>query len=54
MLGEAAGTAAAIAAKDAVPPRILDIKKLQRALLNNNVYLGNEDRLKQLSLEQGE
>ena len=38
--GEAAGTAAALAAKAGVRPRDLDVKLLQRTLEKNNVYLG--------------
>ena len=38
--GEAAGTAAALAAKKGVSPRGLDVKDLQRALAAANVWLG--------------
>ena len=38
--GEAAGTAAALAAKAGIRPRDLDVKLLQRTLEKNNVYLG--------------
>ena len=38
--GEAAGTAAALAAKAGVRPRDLDVKLLRRTLEKNNVYLG--------------
>ena len=38
--GEAAGTAAALAAKAGVSPRDLDVRILQRTLEKNNVYLG--------------
>ena len=38
--GEAAGTAAALAAKAGVAPRNLDVKVLQRTLESHNVYLG--------------
>jgi len=39
VMGEAAGTAAAIAAKDGVTPRMIDIKKLQANLKEHNVIL---------------
>jgi len=38
-MGQAAGTAAAIAVKDAISPRNVDIKKLQRQLIKNNAVL---------------
>ena len=40
MTGEAAGTAAALAAKAGIRPRDLDVKLLQRTLESHNVYLG--------------
>ena len=40
MTGEAAGTAAALAAKAGITPRDLDVKLLQRTLESHNVYLG--------------
>jgi hypothetical protein len=49
-MGEAAGTAAALAVKDGVSPRQLDVKKLQRKLLEAGFYLGDEARLKELGL----
>lgn len=49
-MGEAAGTAAALAVKDGVSPRQLDVKKLQRKLLEAGFYLGDETRLKELGL----
>jgi hypothetical protein len=43
-MGEAAGTAAAIALKDGVKPRKADIKKVQKKLLEQGVWLPNEVR----------
>lgn len=39
-MGEAAGTAAAIAAEHRLPPRNVDISTLQGALIRNGAYLG--------------
>jgi hypothetical protein len=39
-MGEAAGTAAALAARAGVAPRALDVPALQRALLDRSAYLG--------------
>ncbi len=39
-LGEAAGTAARIALEDGVLPSAVDVKKVQKALLDNGAYLG--------------
>lgn len=39
-LGEAAGTAARIALEDGVLPSEVDVRKLQKALLENGAYLG--------------
>ena len=39
VLGEAAGTAAALAVNADVQPRAVDIKKLQKTLKNQGVYL---------------
>jgi hypothetical protein len=41
-MGEAAGTAAAIALKDAVQPRKVNIRKLQKKLLEQGVWLPKE------------
>jgi ribulose 1,5-bisphosphate synthetase/thiazole synthase len=49
-LGEVAGLAAAIAVKDGVTPRRLDVRKLQRATLAAGYFLGDEKRLKGLGL----
>ena len=51
ILGQATGTAAALAAKDGVTPRNLDIKRLQKALLQQGLYLGDERRLVELGLK---
>ena len=50
LLGQAAGTATALAAKTATLPREVNIKELQRTLLKQDVYLGDEDRLRELGL----
>lgn len=50
VIGEAAGTAAAVAVKTGVPPRALDIRALQRALLAQGVNLGDPARLQALGL----
>ena len=50
VLGEATGTAAALAAKNGVGPRDLDRRELQRTLLSAGFYLGDIERLKQLGL----
>ena len=49
--GEAAGTAAALAAKDGVAPRDLDVKKLQRQLIKQGLPLGDKERLAELELQ---
>jgi len=49
-LGEAAGLAAALAVKDGVQPRDIDVKKLQRAMLAGGYRLGDQARLKELGL----
>ena len=49
-LGEAAGVAAAMAVQDGVTPRNVNIKKLQRHLLSQGFYLGDEARLAELGL----
>ena len=50
ILGQAAGAAAALAARQGTSPRNLDIRSLQRALLKQGVNLGPEWRLEQLGL----
>ena len=47
---QAAGTAAAMAAADGVPPRALDIRKLQCDLLAEGFPFGDEARMKELRL----
>jgi len=49
-LGQAAGVAAALSAKQGNTPHTLDIRTLQRTLLDQGVYLGSEDRLRELGL----
>jgi len=39
-MGEAVGTAAAMASTSRVPPKELDVKDLQQTLLRNGAYLG--------------
>jgi len=47
-LGQATGVAAALAAENDVTPKTLDIKILQKALVSQGLYLGDEARLKEL------
>jgi hypothetical protein len=49
-VGQAAGVAAALSAKQGNTPRALDIRTLQRTLLEQGVYLGSDDRLRELGL----
>ena len=49
-LGEAAGAAAALAVQDGVAPRHLDVRRLQRHLLQQGFWLGEPARLVQLGL----
>jgi hypothetical protein len=49
-MGEAGGTAAAIASRSGVHPRDIDVKQLQRALLDGGYHLGDDDRLSELGL----
>jgi len=49
-LGEAGGTAAAMSVRKGVAPRNLDIKALQRGLLEQGAYLGDEKMLKKRGL----
>lgn len=53
-LGQAAGTAAALAARDNILVRDIDIQKLQSTLVAQNVYLGNSERLKELGMTTAE
>ena len=50
VLGQATGTAAALAVEENVAPRNVDVKTLQRNLLKEGFYLGDETRLKALGL----
>jgi hypothetical protein len=51
-LGQAAGIAGALAVQNGVTVRELDIQRLQRGLLEQDVYLGDEQRLRELGLIQ--
>ena len=50
VLGECAGTAAALAVKNKVTPRALKVKTLQKALLDAGIYVGSRERLEELGL----
>jgi hypothetical protein len=50
ILGQAAGTAAALATTKGISLSRLDIQSLQTSLVKQNVYLGDEDRLGELRL----
>ena len=51
LMGQAAGVAAALAAKRNVLPRKLDVKELQSVLYNKyQVPLGDRERLRELRL----
>jgi hypothetical protein len=50
VMGQAGGVAAALSARSGQKIPDLDIKNLQTALLNQDVYLGDSDRLKELDL----
>jgi hypothetical protein len=52
VLGQAVGTAAAIAALDSVTPKTVDIKKVQKRLVAEGIYLGDEERLKELGIRR--
>jgi hypothetical protein len=49
-MGEVGGIAAAMAVKQGVAPRKLDVKALQRTLLKQGYYLGDAQRLAALGL----
>jgi len=49
-IAQAGGTAAAMAAKQEINPRDIDVKQLQKKLLAAGYYLGDEKRLKELNL----
>jgi len=50
LLGQAAGVAAATSIKEGKSLRRLDVKELQTSLLKQDVYLGDEERLRELGL----
>ena len=50
VLGQATGTAAALAVQEHVIPRNVEVKALQRSLLKEGFYLGDETRLRELGL----
>jgi hypothetical protein len=50
MLGEAAGVAAALGAKQGVSPHAVPIVDIQRQLVAQGAYLGEPDRLKELGI----
>ena len=51
LMGQAAGVAAALAAKSGVTVRNIDVKELQRVLFHHyHTYMGEHDRLKELGL----
>jgi len=50
VVGQAAGAAAALAAQQGRTPRALDVRSLQRTLVDQGVDLGDRDRLAQLGL----
>lgn len=51
VLGQAAGAAAALSAQRDSSPRKLDIRAVQKELLTQGAYLGEEERLRELGLE---
>ena len=51
-MGQAGGTAAAMCAQSGVEPRDLNVKELQKKLLAEGFYLGDEKRLAGLGLKQ--
>ena len=50
-MGQAGGTAAAMAAREGINPRDVDVKALQKKLLQMGVFLGDETRLSELGLK---
>jgi ribulose 1,5-bisphosphate synthetase/thiazole synthase len=54
ILGEAAGTAAALCIESRKIPREIDIGLLQLTLIKNNVYLGDSKRIAQLGIANEE
>lgn len=53
-LGQAAGAAAGLAAKSDIPVHTLNIRNLQKELLRQDVFLGEEPRLRELDLISAE
>lgn len=51
VFGQTVGTAAAVAALDNVTPKNVDIRKIQRLLVAEGIYLGEESRLRELGIE---
>ena len=49
-MGQAGGTAAALAVGSRVSPRQLDVKVLQQRLLEDGFFLGDVERLEELGL----
>jgi len=50
IMGQACGTAAALAARKGLSPKEIDVKQLQKLLLDAGFYLGDKQRLKELGL----
>jgi hypothetical protein len=50
VMGQACGIAAAMAVKKRISPRQLNVRELQKALLDAGFYLGDRRRLRELSL----
>jgi hypothetical protein len=50
VLGQAGGVAAAVAAREDATPREVDIRRVQRELVRQNVYLGSAERLTELGI----
>ena len=50
VFGQTVGTAAAIAALDNVTPKNVDIRKVQKQLVADGIYLGDSDRLRELGI----
>lgn len=51
-MGQAGGTAAAMAARAGIEPREVNVKELQRKLLDAGFYLGDNQRLAELGLDR--
>ena len=47
-MGEAAGIAAAMAANQSIFPREINVRSLQRKLVDSGVYLGDQSRVASL------